>query len=45
MLLNVLKQIIEKKQTEGLAEKLDIFYAVGKLTAEQYEELTGLLEG
>ncbi|MEG1774516.1 MAG: hypothetical protein RR320_06660 [Oscillospiraceae bacterium] len=27
------------------AEKLDVFYAAGRLTGEQYTELIGLLQG
>ena len=43
MLYRMLKTMIEKGNTEGLSEKLDIFYAASKLTQAQYEELTGLL--
>ena len=43
MLYRTLKRLIEKGQTEGLAEKLDIFFAVGKLTEAEYTELTGML--
>lgn len=43
MLYRVLKRVIERGQTEGLAEKLDIFFAAGKLTKDQYEELAGML--
>ena len=43
MLYRTLKRLIEKGQTEGLADKLDIFFAVGKLTEAEYTELTGLL--
>ena len=45
MLYRILKRLIEKGQTEGLTNKLDIFFAVGKLTEEEYTELTGLLTG
>ena len=45
MLYRVLKRLIEKGQTEGLTNKLDIFFAVGKLTEAEYTELTGLLTG
>ena len=44
MLYRVLKRMIERGQTEGLADKLDVFYAAGKLTEAQYTELTALLE-
>lgn len=43
MLYRTLKRMIERGQTEGLAVKVDVFYAVGKLTDEQYTELTALL--
>ena len=45
MLYRMLKTMIEKGMTEGLSEKLDIFFAAGKLTQEHYEELTGKLSG
>lgn len=44
MLYRVLKRMVERGQTEGLAEKLDVFYAAGKLTEAQYTELTALLD-
>ena len=34
MLFKVLKRLIEKGQTDGLAEKIAVFYASGKLTDE-----------
>lgn len=43
MLYRVLKRMIEKGQTDALADKLDIFFAAGKLTEAEYQELTGLL--
>lgn len=43
MLYRMLKTMIEKGLTEGLSEKLDIFFAAGKLTQEQHEELTNKL--
>lgn len=42
-LYNTCKRMIERGSTDGLAEKIDIFYAVGKLTDEQYAELTEML--
>lgn len=44
MLYRVLKRMIERGQTEGMAEKLDVFYAAGKLSEAEYTELTALLE-
>lgn len=43
MLINVLKRLIEKGQTEGLSEKIDVFFAVGKITETEYNELVELL--
>ena len=42
-LYNTCKRMIERGQTGGLAEKIDIFYAANKLTDEQYAELTEML--
>jgi hypothetical protein len=43
MLYRTIKRLIEKGQTDGLREKIDIFYAADRLTKEEYEELTGLI--
>ncbi len=43
MLYRTLKRLIELGQTEGLEEKLDIFFAAGKLNEAEYTELIGLL--
>ncbi len=48
MLYRTLKRMIEnaKRQnlsTDDIAMKVDIFFAVGKLTNEEYDELTGML--
>lgn len=43
MLYKALKRMIERGQTDGLSEKLDIFFAVGKVTEEEYAELTAML--
>lgn len=46
MLYKVLKNMIVKKNynsKEELQTKLDVFYATGRLTQEQYEELTAML--
>lgn len=43
MLYRTCKRLIERGQTAGLAEKLDIFFAADRLTADQYQELTQLL--
>lgn len=44
MLYRTLKRMIGRGQTAGMAEKLDIFFAADKLTKEQYQELTAMLE-
>ena len=43
MLYRTLKRRIERGQTDGLEDKLDIFFAAGKLTEAEYNELLGLL--
>lgn len=43
MLYRTLKRMIERGNTEGMMEKLDIFYAADKITQEQYNELVALL--
>lgn len=44
MLYRTLKRLIERGKTEGVAEKLDVFYAVDKLTEMEYRELSGMLQ-
>ena len=44
MLYRTLKRLIELGRTEGLAEKLDGFYAADKLSEAEYTELTSMLE-
>lgn len=43
-LARVIESMIKKGRTEGLAEKIDVFYAAGKLTTEEYQYLTSLLD-
>lgn len=43
MLFRTLKRMIEKGNTDGIASKLDIFFAAGKLTEAEYTELVALL--
>ena len=43
MLYRTLKRMIERGNTEGIEEKLSVFYAADKLTQEQYNELVGML--
>ena len=44
MLYRTLKRMIERGQTEGMQDKLDLFFAMDKLTEGQYQELTAMLE-
>lgn len=44
MLYRVLKRLIELGKTEGLEERIDVFFATGKLTEDQYNELIGSLK-
>ena len=43
MLYRTLKRMIERGQTDGLEEKIDIFFAAGKLTEAEYTELAAML--
>ena len=43
VLYRTCKRMIVRGSTDCLAEKIDIFYAAGKLTDEHYAELTGML--
>lgn len=44
MLYRTLKQLILRGQTDGLSEKIDLFYALGKLTESEYRELIDMLD-
>ena len=44
MLKRTCKRMIERGSIEGLGNKLDVFYAAGKLTDDEYKELTAQLE-
>ena len=43
MLYRTLKRMIERGQAANLTEKLDVFYAMGRITEAEYKELTELL--
>lgn len=43
MLYRTLKKLIQTGKTEGLAEKLDVYFALGRLTEAEYSELMALL--
>lgn len=45
MLYRTLRRMIERGQTAGMEDKLDIFFAADKLTEAQYTELIGMLSG
>ena len=43
MLYRTLKRMIERGNTDGLEEKIDIFFAAGKLSETEYSELIAML--
>lgn len=43
MLYRILLRLIERGLTDGLEEKIDIFYAAGKLTDAEYADLINKL--
>lgn len=43
MLYRTLKRLIETGNTDGLEEKIDVFFAVGKLSKAEYDELLDML--
>lgn len=45
MLYRTLKRMIERGQTDGLAKKIDIFFATGKLSESEYQELVDMING
>ena len=48
ILFNTLKRVIQRKNytsKEEMAEKLSLLYSAGKITDEQYIDLTFLLKG
>lgn len=44
MLYRTLKRMIERGNTDGMADKLDLFYAADKIDSDQYKELVLLLK-
>ena len=42
-LYRTLKRMIERGQTDGMEEKLDLFYTTDKIGIEEYNELMALL--
>lgn len=43
MLYRTLKRMIERGNVEGMASKLDIFFAANRITEAEYLELTAML--
>ncbi len=43
MLYRTLKRMIERGNIDGMAEKIDVFFAADKLTEAEYTELTAIL--
>ena len=43
MLYQVLNRMIARGDTDGLREKVDVLYAVGRLTGEEYQALVAQL--
>lgn len=43
MLYRTLKRMIERGNVSGMEEKLDIFFAAGKLTEIEYSKLIAML--
>ena len=44
MLYRTLNRMIERGLINGMIEKLDIFFAAGKISEVEYNELTSMLE-
>lgn len=44
MLYRMLKRLIELGKTERLEERIDVFFAAGKITEDQYNELIEMLK-
>lgn len=44
MLYRTLKRMIERGQTVGMDEKLDIFFAAEKISKAEYTELTEMMQ-
>ena len=43
MLFKLLKRLIAKGQTDGLVEKIEVFYAADKISKTEYNKLVKLL--
>lgn len=45
MIYQLCKKLIKLNKTEGLIEKIDVYYLANRITREQYEELVQMLGG
>lgn len=45
MIYLLCKKLIQLQKTEGLIEKVDVYYLANRITREEYEELIQLLGG
>ena len=45
MLYTILERMIARGNTVGLQDKLDVFYAVGRITETEYQTLTEAVTG
>ena len=43
MLYNMIVRMIERKNTQGLKEKIEVFYEYNEITKEEYNNLIKLL--
>lgn len=43
MTYKLCKKLIDAKRTTGMKDKLDVFYANDRLTADEYTELIGMI--
>lgn len=41
---NLCKLLIDRGRTDGLQEKMDVYLAADRLTAEEYQELAAMLQ-
>ena len=42
-LAKIIKKLIEKGRTDGLRERIDVLFAAGRLTEEEYNTLVEML--
>lgn len=43
MIFELCKKMINMNKTEGILEKIDVFYLANRITKEEYEELLEML--